>query len=109
VNALRDADRVEIVKWAERHPNIARVHLYGSRARGDHHAGSDIDLAIEMDAPDADQAYRMWSALKSEFDEAPELHLSAQVQLEWFAENANLGKVGTGVQTDGILLFEREA
>jgi hypothetical protein len=83
------------------------VYLYGSRARGDHHSGSDIDLAIVMDAPDADKAYSVWSGFKSHFNEAPDLHLSAEVHLEWFEKDAGLGKVGTGVETDGVLLFER--
>ena len=62
MNGLLEADRVAIVQWAERRTEIARVYLYGSRARGDHHAASDIDLAIMMDAPNADKAYAMWSA-----------------------------------------------
>lgn len=107
MNGLLEADRVAIVQWAERHVEIARVYLYGSRARGDHHAASDIDLAIMMDAPNADKAYAIWSAFKSDFDEAPDLHLSAEVQLEWFAKDAGLGKVGRGVETDGVLLIER--
>lgn len=36
----------------EQTPGLERVWLYGSRARGDFHAGSDVDLAVEM--PDAD-------------------------------------------------------
>lgn len=31
------------------HPNIKRVSLYGSRAKGDYRTGSDIDLCL--DAP----------------------------------------------------------
>lgn len=107
MSGLLEADRVAIVEWAEKHPEIKRVYLYGSRARGDHHAGSDIDLAIEMDAPNPDKAYSMWSAFKSDFDEAPDLHLSAEVQLEWYEKDAGLKKVGPGVATDGMLLFER--
>lgn len=107
MSGLLEADRVAIVQWAERHVEIAKVYLYGSRARGDHHAGSDVDLAIVMDAPNADKAYSMWSGFKDDFDEAPDLHLSAEVQLEWYEKDAGLGKVGTGVETDGVLLFGR--
>ncbi|MDF1554875.1 MAG: nucleotidyltransferase domain-containing protein [Deferrisomatales bacterium] len=28
------------------HPNVQRAVLYGSRAKGTHHPGSDIDLAL---------------------------------------------------------------
>ncbi|MEP6867177.1 MAG: nucleotidyltransferase domain-containing protein [Novosphingobium sp.] len=109
MSGLVEHDRLAIVQWAEKHLEVAKVYLYGSRARGDHHAGSDIDLAIVMNAPDADKAYAMWSGFKSDFDEAPALHLSAEVHLEWFEKDAGLGKVGTGVENDGVLLFERSA
>jgi predicted nucleotidyltransferase len=107
MNGLPEADRLAIIEWAERHPEIARVYLYGSRARGDHHTGSDIDLGIEMDAPNADKAYSMWSNFNDDFKEAPDLYLSAKLHLEWYNKDAGLGKVGTGVETDGIVLFER--
>lgn len=33
-------------------PHIQAIYLYGSRARGDWHERSDIDLAIKYDDPD---------------------------------------------------------
>src|SRR5665811_560698 len=33
-------------------PDLARVWVYGSRARGDHRPTSDIDLAVEWQTPD---------------------------------------------------------
>jgi type III restriction enzyme len=38
----------------ERTPGLERVWMFGSRARGDHRADSDLDLAVEM--PDSDEA-----------------------------------------------------
>lgn len=108
MSELLEADRVAIVKWAERHTEIARVYLYGSRARGTHRAGSDIDLGIEMDAPNADKAYSMWSNFKDDFDEEPDLALSVEVHLEWYEKDAGLTRVGPGVENDGVLLFERK-
>ncbi len=109
MGGLLEADRVAIVDWAERHPEIARVYLYGSRARVDHHAGSDIDLAIEIIAQPGDSdSYTTWVYWKQDFDEAPDLHLSAQVQLEWYEKDAGLTRVGPGVEKDGVLLFERQ-
>jgi type III restriction enzyme len=48
----------------ERAPNIERVWIYGSRARGTHRDNSDIDLAI--DAPNMErQAYtQLWAAIQ---------------------------------------------
>lgn len=36
----------DIIKLARQRSDIAALWLYGSRARGDHHAGSDYDLAV---------------------------------------------------------------
>lgn len=50
-------------------PGVARIWLFGSRARGDHQPRSDIDLAIE--APAADAA--AWQAILDAAEEAPTL------------------------------------
>ncbi len=39
-------DMAEIFRILQSQPAIARVHIFGSRAKGSYHAGSDIDLAI---------------------------------------------------------------
>lgn len=43
-------------------PGLARVWLYGSRARGDHRPASDIDLAVEWQ--DADEPWHLSAALE---------------------------------------------
>lgn len=109
MSGLLEADRVAIVEWAERHSEIKRVYLYGSRARGDHRVDSDIDLAIEVSAQLGDSdSFTTWMYWKQDYDEAPDLHLSVEVQLEWYEEGAGLTRVGPGVEKDGVLLFERQ-
>ncbi|MGQ0652614.1 MAG: nucleotidyltransferase domain-containing protein [Betaproteobacteria bacterium] len=39
-----------LLRLLQRCPSLRRVWIYGSRARGDHRPGSDVDLAL--DAPD---------------------------------------------------------
>ena len=39
-----------LVAELARHPEVVRVWLFGSRARGDHRVRSDIDLAVEAPA-----------------------------------------------------------
>ncbi len=39
----------EIIEISEKHPNIKRLVLFGSRARKDNWSKSDIDLAIYLD------------------------------------------------------------
>lgn len=43
-----------ISAWAREKPLIKRIHLFGSRVRGDHRPDSDIDIAVELD-PDVFQ------------------------------------------------------
>ena len=42
---LPDPIRQDIIKYAKRY-RLAKVLLFGSRARGDNHPKSDIDLAV---------------------------------------------------------------
>jgi uncharacterized protein len=104
---ISDTDRLKIVEWAGNHPAIKRVYLYGSRARGDHHADSDIDLGIQIEAPDKDEAYSIWFWWREDYQKAPDLHLEHMVDLQWYEPNAGLQRVGPGVEKDGILIFER--
>ena len=42
---IKDQVQEEICRFAEKH-QLDRVVLFGSRARGDYHRASDIDLAV---------------------------------------------------------------
>lgn len=42
---IKERVQTEICRFAERH-QLDRVVLFGSRARGDYHRASDIDLAV---------------------------------------------------------------
>jgi len=50
-----------------RHPGIKRVVLYGSRAKGTHHSGSDFDIAVEAPA----FSFGDWARLSWELEELP--------------------------------------
>lgn len=84
---------------------IREVYLYGSRARGDNRPDSDIGLAIVMQPKDGVDTFARWSFWHSDYKESPDLQLSAEVHLEWYEEGADLERVGTGVERDGIRLF----
>lgn len=47
---MTDNDKKTILKIIEKHVPKARVYLFGSRARHDHTAESDIDVAIDASA-----------------------------------------------------------
>ena len=38
-----------LLKWAEGKPLVGSLWVFGSRARGDHRAESDLDIAIQLD------------------------------------------------------------
>jgi predicted nucleotidyltransferase len=99
---LSESDLTKINAWAEQHPEIERIYLYGSRARGDHRPDSDIDLAIDM-------PFELWFDWHSRYERHPDLHLSHPPHLEWFREDADLERVGPAVRKDGILLYHRNA
>lgn len=106
LRGLLEADKVAILKWAEKHSEIARVYLYGSRARGDHRPDSDIDLAIEVIAQRGDaNSFATWMYWHAAYKEAPDLHLSAKAHPLWIGWE----EVAQGVENDGKLLFQRQA
>ncbi|HVM96202.1 MAG TPA: nucleotidyltransferase domain-containing protein [Candidatus Acidoferrales bacterium] len=80
------------------HPQVDRVWLFGSRARGEARERSDIDLAIE--APGADR--REWLELCRIVEEADTLLPIDVVRLEEAPE-----LLRQQVRTEGKILYER--
>jgi predicted nucleotidyltransferase len=90
---------VELARRLALHPAVERVWLFGSRARGDNFARSDIDLAIE--APTMDDAD--WLRIKLDFeDAAPTLLLIDLVRLEDAPEHLR-----EQIRDEGIMVHER--
>jgi hypothetical protein len=42
-----------VAKWADEAPGVSAVYVFGSRVRGDHHPGSDVDLFLFQEEWDA--------------------------------------------------------
>jgi predicted nucleotidyltransferase len=101
---LSDEDREKIVSWATAHPEIRKVYLYGSRARGDNEPDSDIDLAIVLEPEPGDTgSLATWF----EWDAGQDLRLSYPVHLQWY-ERGSQDRPGQGVKKNGVLLFCRD-
>jgi predicted nucleotidyltransferase len=102
---VADQDRQAIINWAARSQDIAEVWLYGSRARGDHHEESDIDLAIVTNGKDVAARQLIW--MEAAWRNG--LHLSNEVDLEWFDPEVEdwFEIVGPAVKQDGVLLYRR--
>jgi predicted nucleotidyltransferase len=47
LNDLQDRALGAASAWAHQHPCLERVFIFGSAVRGDDHAGSDLDIAVE--------------------------------------------------------------
>ena len=89
----------DLARRLARHPAIERVWLFGSRARGDNFARSDIDLAVE--APSMSD--HDWLTIKLDFeDEAPTLLLVDLVRFEDAPENLR-----EEILEGGIVVYER--
>ncbi|HEY7609172.1 MAG TPA: nucleotidyltransferase domain-containing protein [Alphaproteobacteria bacterium] len=104
---LSEEDRLKIIEWAKKHSVIERVWFYGSRARGTNEPDSDIDLAVVMKQNSEEDAFTVWFFWDEEFKKKPDLKLSRPVQIEWYEKGVKLERVGSGVERDGVLLYER--
>lgn len=73
LNALAEKTRPIFKKW-----NIKRARLYGSRARGDSHAGSDVDVLIDY----GDAQFSLLDHVGLQQDLSEELQLPVDVVTE---------------------------
>ena len=87
-----------IARRLGRFPEVERVILFGSRARGDAAARADIDLAVQC--PDADA--QRWSDIQETVEHAPTLLQIDLVRLDTApAELANV------IRSEGRILYDR--
>jgi len=94
---LSDKLITQIRELARRHP-IQRVVLFGSRARGDHHAASDIDLAV-FPLPD----FNSRGLVSSEIDELATL---LKIDLVFVEEQTDAVLLDRIIR-EGVVLYER--
>jgi predicted nucleotidyltransferase len=81
VDKFKDA----LVGWAKANPRVRRVWVFGSDAKRNARADTDIDIAIEMEpVPDSEETLSYWIAHAEEWQAQLEERLGANVDLEWF-------------------------
>jgi predicted nucleotidyltransferase len=99
-HGLSERDMLTITGILRKYPDIWRVCLFGSRAKGTFHSGSDIDLAI-MNAGLRETTIRR---LKSDFEES---------SLPYFVDVVDFPSITHEALKDhilrvGVLIYERE-
>ena len=77
--------------------NAEKIVLFGSRARGDNHERSDIDLAV-YGMPKEERSYFWW-----EIDDLPTL---LKFDLVYVSEDLDEALL-KNIEKDGIVLYER--
>ena len=77
---------------------IERIVLFGSRARGDHKPGSDIDLAVFLMSDFNGRGH-----LTSDFDE---LNMLLKIDVIFINKDLDL-KLLENIEKEGVVLYER--
>ncbi len=77
IPGLPDDATAQLLERISRHQAVTRVVLYGSRALGRHHSGSDIDLCLEAPGMDLGELLELGAELD-------DLLLPWQVDLQMF-------------------------
>ena len=88
----------EIAERFSRFPNVERLILYGSRARGDEEERSDIDLAVVGPITEEE-----WRRMRDYVDLEARTLLSVElVRLETAS-----GQLRENIRREGVTLYER--
>lgn len=89
----------ELLYYCSTHCFIAKVILFGSRARGDFHARSDIDLAISTD----NATHLQQNLIEFDIQEMT-THLKIDVI---FIDRIKKQELLDNINRDGVMLFEK--
>ena len=100
-NGLSDSTIAHICTMFRRHPKIDKAILYGSRAKGTHKTGSDIDLTLIGAALDPDTI----SQLQVELSNGP---LPYQVDLSILSRISS-PELLEHINRVGVIFYERDA
>ena len=95
---LTEDDIQKLCGVFERHPQIRKVILYGSRAKGNFKPGSDIDITLKAQLDGL-----MFSQIQTELDD---LLLPYQIDLSLYDQLRN-SALRSHIDRVGQVLFER--
>lgn len=87
--------------------NLAAAYLFGSKARGDFHTDSDIDLLVIVNRLDPNSRWQIRATAADcslKFDVLFNTHIVDKVRWDWLAETQDT--LWRELQRDGILLHD---
>jgi hypothetical protein len=92
---------------AERNSDIAALHLFGSRARGEARPDSDVDVAIEFAAPTREERLAAWICTDSKATlEAIGPRFGLILDVDSYEPGSD-GVVAPAVEQHGVELYRR--
>ena len=94
--------------WASKEPDLRRVWIYGSQARGDASPDSDLDVAVEVIPKGDESTYDVFVCSANDWRS----RLTPQVaphklDLKLYDTSGAREKVRRGVEEHGVLVYER--
>ena len=97
--------RGKVTSWAESHPEIKRVFLFGSRARGDSKPDSDVDIAVEVVGIKGENADTRYFLNKNIWKDELKAALERPINI---VRRVAHGKpeIQESIERDGVLLYE---
>jgi predicted nucleotidyltransferase len=99
-NGLTEKEVTRICAVFTKHPEVEKVILYGSRAKGNYKPGSDIDLALLG----ADLTQRILGQIQSEMDDGL---LPYRFDLSIFSQITHSDLINH-IQRVGVIFYEKK-
>lgn len=90
--------------WAASDVQIARVHIFGSRARNEEREDSDLDVAIEFKPRFNDLSN--WIIRAGELRNSLQPLLPCELQLEWYGGPEETPTIHRGMEQGLLTVYE---
>lgn len=97
-----------IARWAADNPDIRRVWVYGSCAKGTYSPDSGIDIAVELKpVGDSEETFVTWMTHGGLWRSQLQSRVSAPVDLEWFDPDGSTTLSRAALVHEQLRLVER--
>ena len=98
---------ITIRKWASSKTIVRKVYIFGSRACGQFHHESDLDVAIEIDPRKGDtNSFTTWTCEAKKWKEELQPFLRYNLDLERY-DPKETPTVHKGIKKCNIIIYER--